>query len=609
MNVYGCSIDGVNVILLLWRLVYFIGQRDEVEGNDFIPRTRSGDLFSGDKHEMAVAAAAKLREMDKQIASLSTREPLYSTDSDDAVSCPAHVEVTYDDSLVSMSCEVVHTAIHRAVALCEYVDTILKRAIQHVQRDEKESYCEEDTLKSPQTNMTYEERYAAFRSDSSSSSSISTHEQTVDIPTASVEDMHIKTEHVSPSIDHKHNLLHSDSSSDADTPVVENRKEFRLVKITPLVQSVSLEEDATTTPIIELNQTPTRINNFSSNQFFLEEQNTKENKNDEEQSVAEEKNEEEKDIAEKQNVEHNIKKQDVEEKEDNEEKQEVEEQHKENIDEQSDTAKENADEHDETITVSARDADEQASERDDDVGELLPINGEIKINVVPTRQDDGSLSPEPSYSKLLVSSKTTKKDDTLDGKIFGSIHTHMMHQSDSLPSFTSHGKLVDPDSISLVINQCNDEDMEHSDEDILIAHSMDSTSFIDEYLDTASLDSTNFSQESSRSNLVFPNSPVALRHNKESIIRRRYDAGKFDETSPVKEEEKNGFEEFAELFEQTFQLSRSQRERSSSPHSNKVASVFVFEGSHDDDNAKVSMVEGHTLCCEFNCHINVKPLL
>ena len=576
-------------------MVCFIGQRDEIEGNDFIPRTRSGNLFSGEKHEMAVATAAKLREMDKQIASFSTREPLYSTDSDDGVSCPAHVEVTYyDDSLVNMSREVVHIAIHRAVALCEYVDTILQQAIRHVQRDEKESYCEEDTLKSPQNNMTYEERYAAFRSDSSSSS-ISTHEHTVDIPTASAEEMHTKTEQVSPNIDHKHNLLHSDSSSSsgADTPIVENRKEFRLVKITPLVQSVSLEEDATTTPIIELNQTPTRINSFS-HQFFHEEQNTEEKQNDKEQGIPEE----QMNIAEKQNVEDNEEKQNIEEKEDNEEEREVEEnqniKHEEDINEQSDTVKENADEYSHTICTG--NADEQASEGDDDVGELLPINGEIKINVVPTRQDDGSLSPEPSYSKLLVSSKNIKKDDTLDGKIFGSLHTHMMHQSDSLPSFTSHGKIVDPDSISLVINQCNDEDMEHSDEDILIAHSMDSTTFIDEFLDNASLDSTNFSQES-RSNLVFPNSPVALRHNKESIIRRRYDAGRFDETSPVKEEEKNGLEEFAELFEQTFQLSRNQRERSSSPHSNKVASVFVFEGSHDDDNAKVSTVEGHTLCC------------
>ena len=65
------------------------------------------------------------------------------------------------------------------------------------------------------------------------------------------------------------------------------------------------------------------------------------------------------------------------------------------------------------------------------------------------------------------------------------------------PSFSSHMKLVDPDSISLMINQCNEEDMEYSDEEILIAHYMDSTTFIDEYLDTASLDSTNFSQESS----------------------------------------------------------------------------------------------------------------
>lgn len=605
MNVYGSNVGGVNVILLLWRLGMLIGQRDEIEGNDCIPRTRS-DLFSGEKHEMAVNAAAKLREMDKEIESLSTREPLYSTDSDDAVSCPAH-----DDSLVTMSREVVHTAIHRAVALCEYVDTILQQAIQHVQRDEKESYCEEDTLKSPQNNMTYEERYAAFRSDSSSSS-ISTHEHTVDMATASAEDMHTKIEHVSPSIGHKHNLLHSDSSgSDVDTPVAENSREFRLVKITPLVQSVSLEEDVTTTPIIELNQTPTRINSFPHQYFHEQEQNTEEQQNDKEQSITEEQNDLEKNIAVKQNVEDDEEKQTVEEKEDNEEKRKVEEdlRHEENIDEQSNRVKENAEEYSDTVTVPTG-TDEQASEGDDNVGELLPINGEIKINVVPTRQDDGSLSPEPSsYSKLLVSSKGTKKDDTLDGKIFGSIHTHMLHQSDSLPSFTSHGKLIDPDSISLVINQCTDEDMEHSDEDILIAHSMDSTSFIDELLDSASLDSTsNFSQES-RSNLVFPNSPVALRHNKESIVRRRYDAGRFDETSPVKEEEKNGFEEFAELFEQTFQLSRSQRERSSSPHSNKVASVFVFEGSHDDENAKVSIVEGHTPCCEFNCHVNVKPLL
>ena len=569
-------------------MVCLTGQRDEIEGNDFIPRTRSGDLFSGEKHEMAVAAAAKLREMDEQIATLSTREPLYSTDSDDGVSCPAQVEVTYSDDpqLVAMSHEIVQTAIHRAVALCEYVDTILKQAIQHAQRDEKESCCEEDTLKSPQTNVTYEERYAAFLSDSSSSS-ISTHEHIVDRSTASTEDTHTETERVSPSIDHKHNFLHSDSSSGADTPVAEIRKDLRLVKTTPLVQSVSLEEDAATTPIIELNHTPTRINNFAHQYFHEEEQNPEEKQNDEEQSIAAEQN--------------------VEERQDNEEKQKVEEdqsiEHKQNVDEQSDT---NADEHGDTITVSTGNADEQ----DDNVGELLKINGEIKINIVPTiRQDDGSLSPEPSLcSKLLVSSKSIKKDDTLDGKIFGSLHTHMLHQSDSLPSFTSHGKVIDPDSISLVINQCSEEDMEHSDEDILIAHSMDSGSFIDEFLDTASLDSTNFSQES-RSNLVFPNSPVALRHNKESIVRRRYDAGRFDETSPVKEEEKNGFEEFAELFEQTFQLSRSQRERSSSPHSNKVASVFVFEGSHDDENAKVSTVEGYTPCCEFNCHINVKPLL
>ena len=247
-------------------------------------------------------------------------------------------------------------------------------------------------------------------------------------------------------------------------------------------------------------------------------------------------------------------------------------------------------------------------EEKDNVGELLKNNGEVKISVSSTRYDDGSLSPEPSFSKLVVSSvpfsKSNKKNDTLDGRICGSFY---MHQSDSLPSFSSSTKLVDPDSISLVINQCNEEDMEHSDEDILLgAHS---SSFIDEYLDTASLDSTNFSQES-RDNLVFPHSPVALRHNKESIVRRRYDAGRFDETSPVQEEEKNGFAEFAELFEQTFQLSRSQRERSSSPHSNKITSVFVLEGSHDDEASKVS--NGgliYALDCELDYHTGVKPLL
>ena len=309
-------------------MVCLAGQRDEVEGDDFIPRTRSGDLFSGEKHEMAVAAVAKLREMDEQIANLSSRDPLYSTDSDDGVSCPVHVEVTChsDDPLVNMSREIVRTAIHRAIALCEYVDTILKQAIRHVQRDEKENYCDEDTLKSPQTNMMYEERYAAFRSDSSSSS-VSTQEHIVDKPNASTEDMHT-TEHVSPSIDHKHNLLHSDSSSSgADTPVAEIRKDFRLVKITPLVQSVSLEEDATTTPIIELNQTPTRTYNFSHHYLHEEEQNTEEKENDDEQNIT----------TEKQDLQHLEETQDIEDKQNVEEDQNIE--HKENVDEQNDTIK------------------------------------------------------------------------------------------------------------------------------------------------------------------------------------------------------------------------------------------------------------------------------
>ena len=502
---------------------------------------------------MAVATAAKLKEMDEEIASLSTREPIHSTDSDDGMCCPPQVELTYsDESLTILSREVVHTAIHRAVALCEFVDSILKEAIENVQRDKRENNCDEDTLKSPPANITYEERYAAFKSDSSSSS-ISTQDRNV----VESEDTHAQSEHDTSSMEHKHALLHLDSSSSGgDTPTsdyVEIRKDFRLVKIAPLVHSASLEEDNTATPIIELNRTPTHTNELSH-------QEGEERQGDTEQQKDEEN--------------HNIEvKHDVEGKQFIEEKQ----------------IKDTGNANEQTDTTECTGMDDQADEKGDNVGELLEVNGEIKINVSSMRHDDGSLSPEPSFSKLLISCKSGKKDGTLDGKIFGSLHSPM-HQSDSLPSFTSHGKLVDPDSISLVINQCNEDDLEHSDEEILIAHAMGSTSFIDEFLDSASLDST----QESRDNLVFPNSPVALRHNKESIVKRRYDAGRFDETSPVKEEEKNGFAEFAELFETTFQLSRRQRERSSSPHSNKVTSVFVFEGSHDEDGAKVSKLVGHT---------------
>ena len=537
------------------------GQRDELEEHDSIPRTKSDDLSSDENHVMSVTKAAKLKEMDEEIASLSTREPLYSTDSEDGMCYPPQVELTYsDDSLTRLSREVVHSAINRAVALCEFVDSILKEAIQHVQRDKRENYCDEDTLKSLPANMTCEERYAAFKSDSSSSS-ISTQDHNVDKP----DNTHAQSEHNTSSMERKDALLHLDSSSSGgDTPTsdyVEIRKDFRLVKITPLVHSGSLEDDNTATPIIELNQTPTHTDNLS--------------------QCAEEKQqsdtEQQKDGL---NVEENH---NIEVKHDAEGKQFIEDEQikdAENVNEQNDTTESTG-------------IDKLAEEKVDSLGELLEVNGEVKINVVPSmRHDDGSLSPEPSFSKLLVSSKSGKKDGTLDGKIFGILHSPM-HQSDSLPSFTSHGKLVDPDSISLVINQCNEDDLEHSDEDILIAHAMGSTSFIDEFLDSASLDSTNFSQES-RDNLVFPNSPVALRHNKESIVRRRYDAGRFDETSPVKEEEKNGFAEFAELFETTFQTSRRQRERSSSPHTNKVTSVFVFEGSHDDDGGKVRKPVGDT---------------
>ena len=566
-----------------------VGQRDEIEGNNSTFNTRSGDLFFGEKHEMAVAAAARLREMDEEIASLSTsdlREPLHSSvsdndvddDDDDDMVHSAQVDITYhtNDLLVSTAREIVQTAINNAVTLCEYVDTILKQALHELQSEVKESG--EDTLKSPQAVTTYEERYATFRSDSSSSSD-STHEHTVDrltLPSVADACTTAELKHDHPTVDHKHKLLHSDSSSD-DTPVVEVTRNFKLVKIAPVIHS-SLDEDTTSTPIIELNHSPTCIVSTLEKSRDEKEEETRVKQTVEEQESTE-----------KQTVEG---KQNIEEKQSIQEKQEEGEETK-NIEEKRNIEQTRNDEEEQnnyTITILPNNSmDNQTSlgEKEDSVGELK-ANGEIKINVI--RHDDGSLSPEPSFAKVLMSapsSKSMRKADTLDGRIFGNF---CMHQSDSLPSFPSATKVVDPDAISLVINQCNEEDMEHSDEDILIAHSMDSTSFIDEYLDTASVDSTNFSQES-RDNLVFPNSPVALRHNKESIVRRRYDAGRFDETSPVKEEEKNGFEEFAELFERTFQLSRNQRERSSSPHSNKVTSVFVLEGSHTDENAKVS-IEG-----------------
>ena len=573
------------------------GQRDEVEGNNYTSNTRSGDLFSAEEHEMAVTAAARLREMDDEIASLSTsdlREPLYSNvsdDVDDDMMYPAQVDITYhtNDLLVNTAHEIVQTAISNAVALCEYVDTILKQALHELHREEKE--FGEDTLKSPQADITCEERYAAFRSDSSSSSD-STHKHTVDKLTLSpAADAHTTAElkHDYPIVDHKHKLLHSDNSGD-DTPVADNvevTKNFKLVKMAAVVHS-SQDEDSTSTPIIELNHIPTCTDSFQQNSHHERDKETKVEQCDEEQNSAERQTVEEKEIIEEKQEEAE-ETNSVEEKQSVQEKQEEAEETK-SSKEKQDTKNDKEEQNNYTITIlpnSSMDDQTSLGEKDDSVGELK-ANGEIKINVV--RHDDGSLSPEPSFSKVLMSvpsGKSMRKEDTLDGKVFGNFY---MHQSDSLPSFPSNTKLVDPDAISLVINQCNEEDMEHSDEEILIAHSMDSTHFIDEYLDTASMDSTNFSQES-RDNLVFPNSPVALRHNKESIVRRRYDAGRFDETSPVREEEKNGFEEFAELFERTFQLSRSQRERSLSPHSNKVTSVFVLEGSHTEENAKVS-IEG-----------------
>ena len=127
--------------------------------------------------------------------------------------------------------------------------------------------------------------------------------------------------------------------------------------------------------------------------------------------------------------------------------------------------------------------------------------------------------------------------------------------------------------------------MEHSDEEILIAHSVDSTTFIDEYLDTASLDSTNFSQES-RDNLVFPNSSVILRHNKQSIIIwHHYDAGRFNKSLLVKVEEENGFAEFTE------------HAFSSPLHSNKVALVFVFDCLHMYKILLVGCNEYHSVSC------------
>ena len=504
---------------------------------------------------MAVAAAAKMREMEEQVTSLSAndlRDPIYSSDSDDGMIYPPQVESSHhSDPMTDMAHDIVQAAIQRAVELCEYVNTILLQAIQHVEGQGKD----EDTLKSPPVDTTCKERYAQFKSDSSTSS-ISSHEHTVDkqiSPPAS--DTHEQTEiqHDTTILNHRLKFSHSDSL-DESTPTADNfevTNGFKQMNAQLVIHSVSLEEDTTGTPIIESNQTPTSAPI------------THQLSDDEEK--------------------HNIEvQQNIEEEQGIEEKHEVEEEQNTEVDKQNGIT-----------TVPNSNINEQISlsEKDDNVGELLNINGDhIKINVVSSRHDDGSLSPEPSFSKVLISvppSKSNKKDDTLDGKIFGNFY---MLQSDSSGSLSSKSKLVDPDSISLVINQCNDEDMEHSDDELLLGHHpiVDTSSYTDEYLDTASLDSTNFGSQESRDNYIFTRSPVALRHNKESIVRRRNDAGRFDETSPVQEEDKNGFAEFAELFEQTFQMSRSQRERSLSPHSNKIASVFVLEGSHDDEGTKVS---------------------
>jgi len=528
------------------------GQKDELE-DQFIPRTRSGDLFNGEKHEVAVVVAtkkaAKFKTMEiAQMSSTTDDDDLsnphiYTSSSsgeDDEFIYPAEVDVTYhNDPVVELASELVESAIQRAVALCEYVHTILMQAVQIVY-EEVHGDILTDTLKSPPTTSSCEARYEGYSGDMSKSPSPAIiHEEEKHkgdsgtlkspppLPLAPITHEHLPHQHESPIVGRIRRLSGSDSSG-ASTPLADEKE--RDSKQVDLVRDKPLSFDDTTntvTPTVDINQTPTHSKNFS--QLYSE------------------------DIGPPSFV----------------------------VEPDSDLAIETH-----VIPASPSRALGNANEEEDDkVTDLKTRNGEVKSSTLSSLQHDrDSLSPEPSFAKL-IASKEGKKDDTLDGKIFGNFSMHQSDSMASLSSHSSHNKLVDPDSISLVINQCVEAD--GSDDEGVLGTSIDSTSLLDEYLDTASLSST-FNSQESKDGLVYPASPVALRHNKESIVRRRNDFGKFDETSPVREEDKNGFAEFAELFEQTFQLQRSQRERSSSPHSNKVASVFVFEGSQDDTGSQVS---------------------
>ena len=532
------------------------GQKDELE-DQFMPQTRSGDLFNGEKHELAVdvvAKKAKFIAMETAQMSSATDDDdlsnphIYTSSSsgeDDEFIYPAEVDVTYhNDPVVELASELVESAIQRAVTLCEYVDTILMQAVQIVY-EEVHGNIFTDTLKSPPATSSCEARYEGYSGDMSKSPSPAiihkeekhkgdsgTLKSPPPLPLAPITHEHLPHQHESPIVSQIRKLSGSDSSG-ASTPLAiekeRDSKQVVLVRDRPL----SFDDTKNTvTPTVDINQTPTHSKNFS--QLFSE------------------------DIGPPSFV----------------------------VEPDSDPVIETR-----VIPASPSRALESANEEEDDKAtDLKTCNGEVKSSTLLSLQHDrDSLSPEPSFTKLIITSKEGKKDDTLDGRIFGNFSIHQSDSMASLSSRSSHNKLVDPDSISLVINQCAEAD--GSDDEGVLGASMDSASLLDEYLDTASLSST-FNSQESKDGLVYPASPVALRHNKESIVRRRNDFGKFDETSPVREEDKNGFAEFAELFEQTFQLQRSQRERSSSPHSNKVASVFVFEGSQDDTGSQVRSV-----CC------------
>ena len=528
----------------------YTGQQDELE-NRCIPRTRSGDLYNGEKHDIAVAVAAKkatkLKEMETAQISSATDDDermsdphIYTSNSseeNEEFIYPAEVDITYhNDPVEELASELVQSAIRRAVALCEYVDTILMEAVQIVY-EEAHGDILSGTLKSPPSSC--DNRYEGYSGDMSKSPSpgvinveekhegnSATLKSPSPLPLEPITHEHVPHQHGSPVVNRMRKLSGSGSSG-ASTPLADEkeRRDQRISSIRD--QPLSLDDPTNTiVPIVDLNQTPTHPRSFS--QLFSE------------------------DIGPPSFV----------------------------VDPDRDTVQTNV------IAPSPLKGLESAGEEDDKITDLKKSNGDVKSSTLTALQHDrDSLSPEPSFLKLVITSKESKKDDTLDGKIFGSFSVHQSDSMASLSSQSSHNKLVDPDSISLVINQCAEGEV--SDDDGVLSVSMDSTSLLDEFMDTASLSSTLNSQES-KDGLVYPVSPVALRHNKESIVRRRNDFGKFDETSPVREEDKNGFAEFAELFEQTFQLQRNQRERSSSPHSNKVASVFVFEGSQDDTRSQVS---------------------